>query len=87
MNMKLFIKTCLAMAALTAMAVTTTKAQAIQAQLVARALTPQDMANYGLPAGTEVSGGLTTVGVGQPVYLEIDVATNSSVPKIGRAHV
>ncbi|HLZ53103.1 MAG TPA: hypothetical protein VKS19_01375, partial [Verrucomicrobiae bacterium] len=82
MNMKLFVKTCLMTAALTAMAVATVKAQAIQAQLVARPLTPQEISHYGLPGSTEVSGGLATVGVGQPVYLEIDVATNSSVPNV-----
>lgn len=82
MNIKLFIKTCLAAAALTAMAAATAQAQAIQAQLVARPLTPGEIATYGLPAGTEVSGGLKTVGVGQAVYLEIDVATNVSVPNV-----
>ena len=46
MNMKLFIKTCLMTAALMAMAVATAKAQAIQAQLVARPLTPGEIANY-----------------------------------------
>ncbi|MGH7994226.1 MAG: hypothetical protein ACREDQ_11960, partial [Limisphaerales bacterium] len=82
MNSKLFIKTCLMAAALTGMTVVTAEAQAIQAQLVARPLTPQEISDYSLPASTEVSGGLTTVGVGQPVYLEIDVATNSSVPNV-----
>jgi hypothetical protein len=84
MNIKLFIKSCLMTATLTTMAVATAKAQAIQAQLVARPLTPGEIANtnYALPANLEVSGGLTTVGMGQPVYLEIDVATNVSVPNV-----
>ncbi len=50
----------------------------LQAQLVARPLTPGDIVTYGLPADTEVSGGLTTVGVGQPAYLEADL--NHAVP-------
>ncbi|MGO8765770.1 MAG: hypothetical protein ACLQSR_11640 [Limisphaerales bacterium] len=48
-------------------------------QLIARPLTPGEISKYGLPSGTEASGGLATVGVGQPVYLEADVplgATN-----------
>jgi len=61
--------------ALMAMAATTAQAQAsLQARLVARPLTPGDISTYKLPASTETSGGLTTVGVGTPVYLEVDVA-------------
>jgi hypothetical protein len=37
-------------------------------QIVARPLTPQEIIDYGLPEGTERSGGLLTVGVGAPVY-------------------
>jgi hypothetical protein len=44
-----------------------------QAQIVPRPLTPGDITAYQLPAGTETSGGLSTVGVGQPVYLEADL--------------
>ncbi len=36
-------------------------------------MTPDDIAAYNLPATTENSGGLTTVGLGQPAYLEADV--------------
>jgi hypothetical protein len=66
-----------------AMTATSAKAQ-IQGQLVARPLTPGEIGNtnYALPANLEPSGGLLNVGVGQPVYLEIDVATNSSVPNV-----
>ena len=45
-------------------------------QLVARPLTPGDVSavyGYGLPATTEVSGGLSTVGKGQAIYLEAEV--------------
>jgi predicted CXXCH cytochrome family protein len=47
-------------------------------QLVLRPLTPGDVTNYKLPSTTEVSGGLNTVGVGTPVYLEAEV--NSAIP-------
>ncbi len=84
MNIKLFIKTCLTTAALTALTAATAQAQAIQAQLVTRPLTPGEIANtnYALPANLESSGGLLNVGVGQPAYLEIDVATNVFVPNV-----
>jgi len=51
---------------------------ALQAQIVARPLTPGDKNVYKLPSSLEVSGGLKTVAVGTPVYLEADV--NSAVP-------
>lgn len=50
----------------------------LQGQIVTRPLTPGDITVYQLPAGTETSGGLQTVGVGQPVYLEADV--NIAIP-------
>jgi len=46
---------------------------ALQAQLATRPMTPDDIAAYALPATTERTGGLTTVGVGQPVNLEAEV--------------
>ena len=48
-------------------------APALTGQIVLRPLTPHDKTLYGLPSSTEVSGGLTTVGVGTPVYLEAEV--------------
>ncbi|HPY30918.1 MAG TPA: cytochrome c3 family protein [Verrucomicrobiota bacterium] len=48
-------------------------ASAQPGQIGTRALTPQDIKDYGLPADTQVSGGLSTVGVGQPAYLEAQV--------------
>ncbi|HME06500.1 MAG TPA: multiheme c-type cytochrome [Bryobacteraceae bacterium] len=45
----------------------------LQAQLVTRPVTNEDIGNYKLPATTEVTGGLTTVGVGQPFYLEAQI--------------
>jgi hypothetical protein len=61
-------------AATTARAATPT----LQGRLILRPLTPADKTLYGLPPTTEVSGGLTTVGVGTPVYLEAEVS--SSIP-------
>lgn len=42
-------------------------------QIGARALTPQEIKDYALPAATQISGGLFNVGLGQPVYLEAQV--------------
>ena len=53
--------------------INTAWAQSLQCQLIARPLTPAEITTYSLPSGTETSGGLTTVAVGQPVYLEVDV--------------
>jgi hypothetical protein len=61
-------------AAITAIAA----APALNGQLVLRPLTPGDVTNYKLPSTIENSGGLTTVGVGTPVYLEAEV--NSAIP-------
>jgi len=51
---------------------------ALTGRVVPRALTPGEITNYKLPAATEVSGGLTTVGLGSAVYLEADV--NIAIP-------
>jgi hypothetical protein len=45
----------------------------LNARLIARPVTPGDVTRAGLPASTEYSGGINTVGVGTPVYLEVDV--------------
>ncbi len=42
-------------------------------RLVMRPLTTGDIALYKLPSTTQVSGGLTTVALGEPFYLEVDV--------------
>ena len=46
------------------------------AQLVTRPMSRDDIAAYGLPATTELTGGLTTVGLGQPANLEAQVDIN-----------
>ncbi len=64
----------LAVVLLIVVATTATYAQInLQAQLVLRPLTNGEIATYKLPATTETSPGLTTVGVGQAAYLEVDV--------------
>ena len=82
MNTKLFIKTGLMAVVLTAMAALTTAkaATSLNGRLIARPVTPGMVGNtnYALASSTEYSGGLTTVGVGTPVYLEADV--NISIP-------
>src|SRR5437763_12961658 len=61
-----------------AAAITASAQSSLQGQLAVRALSRDDIAAYSLPATTELSGGLSTVGVGTPVYLEAQVA--STVP-------
>jgi hypothetical protein len=66
---------CLAAGVLLAVGTATTAlAATLQLpQIVPRPLTPGEKTTYGLPAATEVSGGLRSVGVGQPFYLEVEV--------------
>src|SRR5271165_4015355 len=45
----------------------------LNARLVARPVTPGDIGKYGLPASTETSGGMSNVGVGTPIYLEVEI--------------
>jgi Doubled CXXCH motif (Paired_CXXCH_1) len=61
-------------AAITASAATPT----LQGRIVLRPVTPGDVTNYKLASTTEVSGGLHTVGVGTPIYLEAEV--NIAIP-------
>lgn len=53
-------------------------APALNAALELRPLTSGDRANYTLPANTELSGGLDTVGIGTAVYLDAEV--NIAIP-------
>ena len=78
MNAKPFLKTCLLAGMLTAMAAANhANAQTnLQAQIVARPLTPGDIVTYGLPANSEVSGGLVNCPLGEPLYLEAEVSSN-----------
>ncbi len=42
-------------------------------QIASRPLSRMEISKYGLPASTRISGGLYSVGLGQPVYLEAQV--------------
>ena len=69
----------LAVALMAVVATTTLSAQTVmQPRLVVRALTNGDIASYKLPSTTQVSGGLNTVAIGEPLYLEVQV--DSSIP-------
>jgi hypothetical protein len=59
----------MAVAAMTTLSAQTTMAP----RLVVRALTNGDIAAYTLPSTTQVSGGLETVALGEPLYLEVQV--------------
>ena len=60
-------------------------AMAQQAQIIARPLSPYDITLYTLPAITQVSGGLFTVGVGSAVYLEAQVIKGTPIATIAWA--
>ena len=80
MKIKTLIKNspaCLATVGLITLGAMTARAAtpALQAQVIPRPLTPGDKGLYALPASLEVSGGLTTVGVGTPVYLEVEYSS------------
>jgi Cytochrome c554 and c-prime len=47
----------------------------LQPQIVLRPLTSVDVSTYGLPSSTEISGGLSTIGIGTPAYLEVEVSS------------
>ena len=64
----------LAVVLLTVVVATAVYAQInLQAKLVLRPVTSGEISAYKLPSTTEMSVGLTTVGVGQAAYLEMDV--------------
>ena len=76
---------CLATIALMVTAVATrTQAAALNAQLVPRPLTPQEIKDYSLTGALKASG-LTTVAVGQPTYLDAlinNAVTNTDIPVV-----
>ncbi len=65
--------TCLLAVLLVVLCASNVNAQTLQAQLATRAVTNDDITSYALPSTTESSGGLATVGLGQPVYLDAEV--------------
>ena len=73
--------TCLLAAALMTLGAATTAGAAavtLQAQVLPRPLTPTEMTTYGL-SSLQKSAGLSTIGVGEPAYLEVLV--NIAVPR------
>jgi len=80
--------TCLLAVGLLALAATLAAQAAavpLNGRLIARPVTPGNASTYALPANLEYSGGLNTVGIGTPVFLEADV--NLSVPLSGITNV
>lgn len=66
-------------------AATIVKAQTpLEAHIVLRLLTAVDVKTYNLPADSELSGGLSTIGFGTPAYLEVEVNTNFPASDIVR---
>jgi len=57
-------------------------ALAQDSKIVSRPLTPDNISDYGLPAPTQTSGGLYNVGLGQPMYLEVQVPTATVVTEV-----
>jgi hypothetical protein len=57
----------------------------LNGRLIARPITPNNVAVYGLPANLAYSGGTSNVGLGVPLYLEADV--NIAVPTSGITNV
>jgi hypothetical protein len=76
---------CLAtIALLVAASASRMQAAALNAQLVPRPLTPQEITMYGLTGALKASG-LTTVPVGQPTYLDAlinNAVTNTDIPVV-----
>ena len=70
----------LAVSLVVVFAASAVSAATLQGKLVSRPLSRDDITLYKLPATTELTGGLSTIGVGQPVYLdaEVDIAVPAS---------
>jgi Cytochrome c554 and c-prime len=67
----------LAAALFALIAATSATAQtALQPQIVLRPVTAVDVSTYNLPSSTELSGGLSTIGIGTPAYLEVEVSSS-----------
>jgi hypothetical protein len=79
------VRVAAAFCAWTAAATAFAALPALTPQIILRPVTPGDIGRYGLPASTETSGGLNTVGLGTPVYLEMEIS--SSYPLSGVSNV
>jgi hypothetical protein len=51
-------------------------------RLILRPLTHAEIADYMLPQESQASGGLTTVGLGQPAYLELEIDKTSTASAV-----
>jgi len=72
---------CLAAAGLTLLASLTSTRAALNASLSQRPLTPQEIKTYGLTGtNAQVSGGISTVGIGEPIYVDamVNAASNNA---------
>jgi len=70
----------MAVAATTTLSAQTTT---LAPRLAQRAVTNGDIATYKLPSTTQVSGGLGTVGLGEPLYLEVQVDASLAASSLG----
>jgi hypothetical protein len=69
----------MAVAATTTLSAQTTMAPRLQV----RALTNGDVSSYKLPSTTQISAGLGTVGLGEPLYLEVQVDIGIPAAQLG----
>ena len=75
-----------AVALMVVAATTTVSAQTtttLAPRLALRAVTNGDISSYKLPATTQVSGGLGTVGLGEPLYMEVQVDIGIAASQLG----
>ena len=72
----------MAVAATTTLSAQTTAAT-LAPRLALRAVTPGDIATYKLPSTSQVSGGLGTVGLGEPLYMEVQVDATIAASTLG----
>jgi hypothetical protein len=74
----------LTLALLAVAATTTLPAQTtlLQPRLAARPIASGDVSVYNLPSTTEYASGLTTIGIGEPAYLEVQVDATIPADKI-----
>ncbi len=60
----------------------TAPALAQNAKIVSRPVTPDNITDFGLPATTQTAGGFFNTGLGQPMYLEVQVPTATEVTDV-----
>lgn len=75
-------KTLMHSAAVALLVLTSSGAIGQTPQIITRPLSPQDLTDYKLPATTQVSGGLSTIGLGTPAYLDAQVLKGTTVSNV-----